>query len=264
MNKHANGLENKAIIKICTLPDEVVQELIEVAETENAEYGKKIIKQTFFQEIVASNNTVISQSRINDLLQQVVLSLWQKSDAQDRADMAKQCKKIAKQTQKFLSVLTQEDPILTLLQASFCNNVFADEIYKSLQYDENKYTNSKQSWGILLQHLQILEETAEKLSKNFDSERSIGRPSKQIYNEYIYETAKLYEKLSNKRYTILRHKNSDGVYECVTQGHKFSQILSSVLNTNAHTNKNTEYITYTNLLNACEKAVTRLNKDLPR
>ncbi len=91
-----------------------------------------------------------------------------------------------------------------------------------------------------------------------------GRPPLiDLYN-YIHAIIDIYEKLSDKKFSILRHseKSTDGKHEYsyITAGHRFVGCAMKLLHDEAKEKGCTKEYTDKNIYNVCEKIITKNNK----
>jgi len=90
-----------------------------------------------------------------------------------------------------------------------------------------------------------------------------GRPSHDDLVDYVAEIAKIYEKLSKKKFTILRHFDEarDEEATAITPGHRFVEKVIAWTEKQDFSPKKTNksVFTKTNVYNACEAAQKRIN-----
>ncbi|HOO49700.1 MAG TPA: hypothetical protein PLK94_00275 [Alphaproteobacteria bacterium] len=97
--------------------------------------------------------------------------------------------------------------------------------------------------------------------------KKLGRPSLKEFYNFVYQLARRYEEISEQKFTVLRHRESDGKnageYVPITPGHEFIYEAVRWICEEFKDTDGLPDLRYTdkNIYNACEQAQKRLKDD---
>ena len=98
----------------------------------------------------------------------------------------------------------------------------------------------------------------------YDPSVKRGRPALTELNKYIGEIVALYERVSKKPFTVMKHKDTTkkgGSYNPITTGHEFVTAAVEFVNEMAKAEGATSFFTDRNIYNVCEKVRSTLKKE---
>ncbi len=240
-------------VDVCAIDSLDVEILVAIAGKKGCPRAKAIVSAAFSEEVSEEYGVTLESAEIVKLMHFASVVLWERAKKNQSKKLYLKYKKLNLKISKLRDALEKDDLLPHLLTAEIVRAT------KKVPSD----TGSEIFYKKVLHDLDILQKSCFRLSQDMianTSER--GRPSLREFENYILACAKLFEKVSGEKFSILRHKNNEGQYSSITNGHRFAEHCTRLLNRHADVQiKNLKFYTYNNLLNTCEKTVRALSSN---
>jgi hypothetical protein len=238
-----NGKNGGLITRVnCTpsLKTSELEKLVSFFPLEQQKKALEVITDAFWERIIhigqnaAYGRPRILPFRLSMLVEQLCFTNMSMNEQLEYKEIMKNKELISKLSKKLLSLISEQK--------------IEYEILMDLEFE---CENPSETLQKLKDSLEIIQDLNPEIKLDLR-----GRPSLEQYYCYIESMAKLYEEISEQRFSLLRQKDSQGLYLSVTDGHRFAELATELIHGRLETSQ--KGFTDKNLLNACERAVKNM------